>query len=96
MEITGDRNHDIIHNSQIHNDVMESIVREYPEQWLWFHKRWKTTPESLAFHLKVRADEWELARRADLRKQEEERKKEEQRQHREEQKQKIRNFFHCK
>ena len=75
---------------------MESIVREYPDQWLWFHKRWKTTPESLAFHLKVRADEWELARLADLKKQEEEQKKEEKRQLRQQRRQKICNLFHCK
>jgi KDO2-lipid IV(A) lauroyltransferase len=96
MELTGDRAADITHNSQIHNDVMESIVREYPDQWLWFHKRWKTTPESLAFHLKVRADEWELARLADLKKQEEEQKKEEKRQRRQQRRQKICNLFHCK
>ena len=22
----------------------ESMVRRYPEQWLWVHKRWKTRP----------------------------------------------------
>jgi len=24
--------------------VLESYVRRYPEQWLWLHKRWKSTP----------------------------------------------------
>ena len=70
MEITGDRKYDLSHNSQIHNDVMESIVRQYPDQWLWFHKRWHTTPEILAFHLKVRADEREIARQRELKEQE--------------------------
>jgi KDO2-lipid IV(A) lauroyltransferase len=24
--------------------VLESVVREYPDQWLWIHRRWKTRP----------------------------------------------------
>ncbi len=27
-------------------DVLESIIREYPDQWLWMHDRWKSKPES--------------------------------------------------
>jgi Kdo2-lipid IVA lauroyltransferase/acyltransferase len=26
------------------NAAMEKSIREYPEQWLWVHKRWKTRP----------------------------------------------------
>jgi KDO2-lipid IV(A) lauroyltransferase len=26
------------------NSAVEKAVREYPEQWLWVHKRWKTRP----------------------------------------------------
>ena len=25
-------------------DLLESYVRRYPDQWLWLHKRWKSTP----------------------------------------------------
>ena len=27
---------------QRYNDVVEEIVREYPDQWFWIHNRWKT------------------------------------------------------
>jgi KDO2-lipid IV(A) lauroyltransferase len=26
--------------AQLLNDKVESWVREYPEQWLWYHDRW--------------------------------------------------------
>ncbi|MBU4258568.1 MAG: hypothetical protein L6263_13895 [Desulfobacteraceae bacterium] len=40
-------------NTQIMTDSVEKIIRLYPEQWLWFHKRWKRHypelyPEDLA------------------------------------------------
>ncbi|MFC1576079.1 ELM1/GtrOC1 family putative glycosyltransferase [Candidatus Omnitrophota bacterium] len=27
-----------------YNQLLEKNVREHPEQWLWLHKRWKSTP----------------------------------------------------
>jgi KDO2-lipid IV(A) lauroyltransferase len=32
-------------NTAQFNRVLEEIIRRYPEQWLWMHKRWKTKPE---------------------------------------------------
>ncbi|TPW33333.1 lipid A biosynthesis lauroyl acyltransferase [Martelella alba] len=31
---------DVTATSQLLNDKVESWVREYPEQWLWYHDRW--------------------------------------------------------
>jgi KDO2-lipid IV(A) lauroyltransferase len=27
--------------SQRHVAVLEKYIKQYPEQWLWMHKRWK-------------------------------------------------------
>lgn len=47
VEITrsGDREGDIVRNTQRCSDVIEGMMRAYPEQWIWFHKRWRTRPE---------------------------------------------------
>jgi Kdo2-lipid IVA lauroyltransferase/acyltransferase len=41
---TGDRNRDIEVNTNYLNKVLEGIIREQPESWLWGHKRWKYQP----------------------------------------------------
>ncbi len=28
-----------------YTNIVESIIREYPEQYFWFHRRWKTKPK---------------------------------------------------
>lgn len=53
LQKTGDVHADIRANTQMMNDVIERVIREYPEQWFWFHKRWKRHyphlyPEDLA------------------------------------------------
>jgi KDO2-lipid IV(A) lauroyltransferase len=32
---------DILANTQMMLDAIEKAIRAYPEQWFWFHKRWK-------------------------------------------------------
>jgi KDO2-lipid IV(A) lauroyltransferase len=39
---TDDYEADLQVNTQRFTKIIENIVREYPEQWLWFHQRWKT------------------------------------------------------
>jgi KDO2-lipid IV(A) lauroyltransferase len=41
---TGDREADIQVNTQRCTAIIENMIRRYPEQWIWFHKRWKTRP----------------------------------------------------
>ena len=36
------READILTNTQNFTKIIEDHVRQYPEQWLWFHQRWKT------------------------------------------------------
>ena len=42
---TGNLEADIVANTQKFTKVIEDYVRQYPEQWLWVHRRWKTRPE---------------------------------------------------
>jgi len=44
---TGDKRKDILENTQRCAKVIEDCIRKYPEQWVWFHDRWKTR-ESLS------------------------------------------------
>ncbi len=38
---TDDLRADLRNNTQIMTDAIENAVRKYPEQWFWFHRRWK-------------------------------------------------------
>jgi KDO2-lipid IV(A) lauroyltransferase len=42
---TGNQKEDIKQLTSLFTSVVESYVRQYPEQWLWIHKRWNTRPE---------------------------------------------------
>jgi Kdo2-lipid IVA lauroyltransferase/acyltransferase len=40
IPMTGDTQTD----TQALHSLLESVIREYPDQWLWIHRRWKTRP----------------------------------------------------
>lgn len=33
--------------TQLWSDILAEKVREYPEQYFWVHRRWKTRPEDV-------------------------------------------------
>jgi KDO2-lipid IV(A) lauroyltransferase len=35
---------DVQEDTQRVHSFLESVIREYPDQWLWIHRRWKTQP----------------------------------------------------
>lgn len=35
---------DVQADTQAVHAVLERVIREYPDQWLWIHRRWKTQP----------------------------------------------------
>jgi Kdo2-lipid IVA lauroyltransferase/acyltransferase len=41
---TGDRKQDIVATTALYTAEIEKIIRQYPDQWMWIHKRWKTRP----------------------------------------------------
>jgi Kdo2-lipid IVA lauroyltransferase/acyltransferase len=41
---TGDAESDALINTGVFTAAIEGYVRQYPEQWLWMHRRWKTRP----------------------------------------------------
>jgi KDO2-lipid IV(A) lauroyltransferase len=42
---SGDSNKDVEIINTFYLKKLEDIVRRYPEQWFWFHRKWKTRPE---------------------------------------------------
>ena len=41
---TGDRRKDLEINTAHFAAAIEKLVRRYPDQWMWIHRRWKTRP----------------------------------------------------
>jgi KDO2-lipid IV(A) lauroyltransferase len=47
LERSGQMRADFQRNAQLMTAVVERMVREYPQQWFWFHKRWKNAHPDL-------------------------------------------------
>jgi len=45
LVVTGNRRKDMEENTRLFHAVIEKYIKKYPTQWVWFHNRWKTTPE---------------------------------------------------
>jgi len=35
---------DLVADTQRLHTILEGVIRQYPDQWLWIHRRWKTRP----------------------------------------------------
>ncbi len=42
---TGEKAKDIKENLKAISRIMEDYIKRFPDQWLWSHKRWKSTPQ---------------------------------------------------
>jgi KDO2-lipid IV(A) lauroyltransferase len=38
---TGEIKKDVEVNTQLMNQTLESMIRQYPDQWFWVHRRWE-------------------------------------------------------
>jgi Kdo2-lipid IVA lauroyltransferase/acyltransferase len=41
---TGNQKEDVQTNTARYTKVLENVIRQHPDQWLWIHRRWKTRP----------------------------------------------------
>jgi len=41
---TGDKDKDVLKNTELFTRIIERYVGQYPDHWFWLHQRWKTRP----------------------------------------------------
>jgi KDO2-lipid IV(A) lauroyltransferase len=45
IQVSGDRQADVVNNTAVFNRYIEAVIREYPHCWLWGHRRFRTRKE---------------------------------------------------
>ena len=46
LAVTGDPMRDVALNTRRYNQALEVMIRRYPDQWFWVHRRWKKHPKA--------------------------------------------------
>jgi KDO2-lipid IV(A) lauroyltransferase len=41
----GEKKENVLHNTWIITQMVEEIIRQYPDQWVWMHRRWRRQPK---------------------------------------------------
>ncbi|MCK5242566.1 lysophospholipid acyltransferase family protein [bacterium] len=44
VPVTQDEEKDLVECARLCNAAIEKFVRQFPDQWVWFHQRWKSQP----------------------------------------------------
>jgi KDO2-lipid IV(A) lauroyltransferase len=47
VDRTGNFETDVKKLTQMCTSILEEHIKQYPEQWVWFHDRWKTAPKNV-------------------------------------------------
>jgi len=55
---TGDKAEDLRVNTQRHTEILESIIRRYPDQWFWIHRRWERKRKDRTRSRMRRYEQW--------------------------------------
>lgn len=57
---TGNVEKDMLENTKAYTKVIETAIRNDPEQWVWMHERWKTTPHDVEAFLQRKREKEKL------------------------------------